>query len=72
MARGTEELAGTTVVDVEEKGGAEARAKVGQGGAKGARRVMRCGDWIRLGDAAADVVEEVDHSTTSRRRGAGA
>jgi hypothetical protein len=46
----------------EEKGGAEARAKVGQGGAKGARRVMRCGDWIRLGDAAADVVEGAGHA----------
>jgi len=44
------------VAGAEEKGGAEARAKVGQGGAKCARRVMRCGDWVRLGDAAADVV----------------
>lgn len=65
MTPKTEELAGTTVVREEEKGGAEARAKVGQGGAKGARRVVRCGDWIRLGDAAADVVEGV-HAATDR------
>lgn len=60
----TEELAGTTVAGVEEKGGAEARAKVGRGTASG-RKVMRCGDWIRLGDAAADVVEGV-HAATDR------
>lgn len=81
----TEELAGTTVVRVEEKGGPEGRAKsgrtrtkdekgvvVGHGHAAKGRRVAKCGEWIRLGDAAADVVEGVDHSTTSRRRGAGA
>ena len=53
----TEELAGTTVVGAEEKGGAEARAKVGRQGTASGRRVMRCGDWIRLGDAAAEVVD---------------
>lgn len=68
MTPTTEELAGTTVAGTEEKGGAEARAKVGQGGAKGARRVMRCGDWIRLGDAAADVVEDVGHAAPRREK----
>lgn len=56
MAHTTEELAGTTGVCAEKKGGAEARAKVGREGTAKVRRVARCGDWIRLGDAAADVV----------------
>lgn len=56
MAHTTEELAGTTGVCAEEKGGAEARAKVGREGTDKVRRVARCGDWIRLGDAAADVL----------------
>lgn len=62
MALTTEELAGTTVAGAEEKGGAEARAKVGREDAARGRRVMRCGDWIRLGDAAAEVVEGVGHA----------
>lgn len=58
----TEELAGTTVASVEEKGGAEAHAK------KARRRVVRCGDWIRLGDAATDVVDGVGHAAPIRPR----
>lgn len=63
MTLTTEELAGTTVASAEENGDAEARAEVGREGPGKTRRIMRCGDWIRLGDVAADVVQEADHAS---------
>lgn len=52
----TEELAGTTAGEREEKnGGPQGRAELAQEGAgKKTRRVMRCGDWISIGAAARD------------------
>lgn len=60
-----EELAGTTAGERGKKGGGpEGRAEVAQGGGnRKGRRVMRCGDWVRLGDAA----DEVVHSAASRK-----
>lgn len=60
-----EELGGTTAGERGKKGGgSEERAELAQGrGNRKGRRVMRCGDWIRLGD----IAEEVVHSAASRK-----
>lgn len=65
MALTTEELAGTTAGERGKKsGGPEERAEVASGGGnRKKRRVMRCGDWIRLGD----IADEVVHSAASRK-----
>lgn len=60
MALTTEELAGTTAVERGKKsGGPKGHAELAQGEGRKARRVMRCGDWIRLGDAADAAVRAI-------------
>lgn len=49
----TEELGGTTADE------REGQVVVGRGNAAKGRRIAKCGEWIRLGDAAADVVDDV-------------
>lgn len=49
----TEELGGTTADK------REGQVVVGRGNAAKGRRIAKCGEWIRLGDAADDVVQDV-------------